>query len=236
MAITVTADLDGFGHGAGVSRMTPRRGIAKRDARRRRREGAEGPADRVKVPNVEILRASGPVSPLPGVIGAAVVQAARRSAHLTRLRLARQLNVGVATVRSWESGTIPLFAVPYGQLQQLAQALDRAGAQVGTELGDLLLASRCDLLLTGMLHGFEDYAEVPPIEENGAEAENARSLLRWALAGQVPDRYRQHASPRRLLDKKHIDLIAAIAHDLQAESQGADLAGFGGALRALASH
>jgi hypothetical protein len=125
--------------------------------------------------------------------------------------------------------------VPYGQLERLAQALDRAGAQVGIELGDLLLASRCDLLLTGMLHGFEDYAEVPAIEENSAEAENARSLLRWAMAGQVPDRYRQHASPRRLLDKKHIDLIAAIAHDLQAESQGADLAGFGGALVALAS-
>ena len=104
--------------------------------------------------------------------------------------------MSVDTVRSWENGTIPLFAVPYGQLQQLVQALDRAGAQVGTELGDLLLASRCDLLLTGMLHGFEDYAEVPPIEENGAEAESARSLLRWALAGQVPDRYRQHASPR----------------------------------------
>jgi len=137
-------------------------------------------------------------------------------------------------VRSWESGTIPLYAVPYGQLQQLAQASDRAGTQVGTELGELLLASRCDLLLTGMLNGFEDYAEVPPIEENSAEAESARRLLRWALSGQVPDRYRQHASPRRLLDKKHIGLIAAIARDLQAESHGADLADFGGALVALA--
>jgi DNA-binding transcriptional regulator YiaG len=235
MAITVTTDLDGFGHGAGVSRMMPRRDRAARDSRRRWRAAAALPADRAKEPNTEILRVSGSVSP-PGAIGAAVVQATRRSAHLTRLRLARQLNVSVATVRSWESGTIPLFAVPYGQLERLAQALDRAGAQVGIELGDLLLASRCDLLLTGMLHGFEDYAEVPPIEENSAEAENARSLLRWALAGQVPDRYRQHASPRRLLDKKHIDLIAAIAHALQTESQGADLADFGGALMALASH
>jgi transcriptional regulator with XRE-family HTH domain len=170
------------------------------------------------------------------VIGAAVVQAARRSAHLTQLRLARQLNVSVATVRSWEAGIIPLFALPYGQLEQLAQYLDRAGAQVGTELGELLLASRCDLLLTGMLHGFEDYAEVPPIEENSAEAENARSLLQWALAGQVPGRYRQHVSPRRLLDDKHTDLIAAIACDLQAESHGAGLAEFGVALLALAGH
>jgi hypothetical protein len=137
-------------------------------------------------------------------------------------------------VRSWESGTFPLFAVPYGQLQQLAWALNRAGSQVGTELGDLLLASRCDLLLTGMLHGSEDYAEVPPIEESNAEAESARSLLLWALAGQVPERYRQHASPRRLLDGKHIDLIAAFARDLQAESHGADLADFGGVLLTLA--
>ena len=54
---------------------------------------------------------------------------------------------------------------------------------MGQELGELLLASRCDLLLTGMLHGFEDYAEVPPIDEDGTEAETARELLRWALAG-----------------------------------------------------
>ena len=235
MAITVTADLDGFEHAAGISRMMPPRGMAARDSRRWWRGRALLPADRTKVRNAEILRVSGPASP-PGVIGAAIVQAARRSAHLTRLRLARQLNVSVATVRYWESGTIPLFTLPYGQLQQLAQALDRAGAQVGMKLSDLLLASRCDLLLTGMLHGFEDYAEVPPIEENSAEAAGARSLLRWALAGQVPDRYRQHASSRRLLDKKHIDLIAAIARDLQAESHGADLADFGGALVALASH
>jgi DNA-binding transcriptional regulator YiaG len=235
MAIVVTVGRDSFGHGAGVSRMMPRHGMAARDSRHRRHGAAELPAGQAKVRNAEILRASGPVSP-PGVIGAAVVQAARRSAHLTRLRLARQLNVSVATVRCWESGTIPLFAMPYGQLQQLARALDRAGAQVGTELGDLLLASRCDLLLTGMLHGFEDYAEVPPIEENSSEADTARSLLRWALAGQVPDRYRQHASPRRLLDKKYVDLVAAIADDLHTGSYGADLADFGGVLVALAGH
>jgi len=233
MAITVAADFDGFGHAAGISRMMPPRGMAARDSRRRWRGSALLSADRTKVRNTEILRVSGPASP-PGVIGAAVVQAARRSAHLTRLRLARQLNVSVATVRSWESGTIPLFAVPYGQLQQLAQALNRAGAQVGMELSDLLLASRCDLLLTGMLHGFEDYAEVPPIEGNSAEAKSARSLLRWALAGQVPDHYRQHASPLRLLDRKYVDLVAAIADDLHAGSHGADLTSFGGVLAALA--
>jgi hypothetical protein len=99
-----------------------------------------------------------------------------------------------------------------------------------------LLASRCDLLLTGILNGFEDYGEVPAIEENSVEAECARSLLRWALVGQVPDRYRHHAVRRRLLDKKHVNLFVAIARDLQAESHGADLANFGGVLVALADH
>jgi hypothetical protein len=107
---------------------------------------------------------------------------------------------------------------------------------MGMELGDLLLASRCDLLLTGMLNEFEDFAEVPPIDEDGAEAESARSLLRWALAGQVPDRYRQYASPRRLLDQKYVDLIAAIANDLHGGLHGTDLTDFGAVLAALVSH
>ena len=235
MAITVTADLDGFGYRAGVSRMMPRRGRAVRDSRCRWRGAAERAADQAKMLDPEIPRLSGSVSP-PGAIGAAVIQAARRSAHLTRLRLARQLNVSVATVRSWESGIIPLFAVPYGQLEQLAQALDRAGAQVGMELGDLLLASRCDLLLTGMLNGFEDYAEVPPIEENGAEADSARSLLRWALAGRVPDRYRRYASPCPLLDMEDLGLLTAVARDLEAGIHGQDLVGYGCVLTALADH
>ena len=235
MAITVAANLGGSGHGTSVSGMMSRRRKAVRELRRGWHALSAASANRTNRPSVQDMRTSGPDSP-PGVIGAAIIQAARRSVNLTRRRLARQLNVSVRTVRCREEGTIPLFSVPYGQLQQLAQVLDRAGAQVSTELGDLLLASRCDLLLAGMLNGFEDYAEVPPIDENSAEAESARDLLRWALAGHVPDRYRPHASPRRLLDKKHIDLITAIARDLHAESHGADLADFGGVLVALAGH
>ena len=94
-----------------------------RDSRRGWRGFSAVSADQAKLPNAQVIRESGPVSP-PGVIGAAVVQAARRSAHLTRRRLARQLNVRVATVRSWENGTIPLFSVPYGQLQQLVRDIE----------------------------------------------------------------------------------------------------------------
>ncbi len=235
MAITVAAGLDGPRHEMGVSRMMSRRGKAVRDSRRGWRKADGLPAEQAIVPNAEVLRIPDPLSP-PGVIGAAVVRAARRSAHLTRPRLARQLSVNVATVRSRENGTIPLFCVSYDQLQQLADALKRSGAEVGRELGELLSASQCDLLLAGMLGGFEDYAEVPPIEEHSTNAEAARELLRWALAGTAPDRYRQYASPRPLLDKHDIDLVTAMARDLLIGSHGHDLVGYGSALIALADH
>jgi DNA-binding transcriptional regulator YiaG len=175
----------------------------------------------------------GPVSP-PGAIGGTLIRAARRSAHLTQLRLARTLKVSTATVRAWENGTIPLFSIPYGQLQGLAAVLNQAGAHVGHELSELLLASQRDLLITSMLHGSENYAEVPPIEQHGSEAERARELIRWALTGVVLDRYRQHAPPSPLLDEADIRLFIAIASDLQAGSHGRDLITYGSVLIALA--
>jgi DNA-binding transcriptional regulator YiaG len=232
MAITVAASLDGPWHEMGVSRMMSRRGKAVRESRRGWRRAVGLPAEQAMVPNAEVLPIPDPHSP-PGVIGAAVIRAARLSAHLTRPRLARQLNVNVATVRSWENGTIPLFCVPYDQLQQLAGALKRPDAEAGGELGELLSASKCDLLLAGMLRRFEDYAEVPPIEEHSTNAETARELLRWALAGTAPDRYRQYASPLPLLDKDDIDLVTAMARDLLTGSHGHDLVGYGSALIAL---
>jgi DNA-binding transcriptional regulator YiaG len=235
MAITATASLDAIGHGTGVSRMMSRRAKVVRDSQRGRHGFSAASADQFKLPNAQVMRESGPVSP-HGVIGAAVVQAAHRSAHLTRRRLARLLNVRVATVRCWENGTIALFSVPYGELQQLSETFSRAGANVGHELGELLLASRCDLLLTGMLHGFEDYAEVPPIDEHGTEAETARELLHWALVGAVPERYRPYAQPGQLLAMNDLDLFAAIAQDLRLGMHGHDLADFGSALLALADH
>jgi transcriptional regulator with XRE-family HTH domain len=235
MAITVTASLNGPGHGTGVSRGMSRHGKPVRGLRRGWRGSSAVSADQAKLPNAQVTRESGPVSP-HGVIGAAVVQAARRSAHLTRRHLARLLDVSVATVRAWENGTIPLFSVPYGELQQLSEAFGSAGARVGHETGELLLASRCDLLLTGVLHGFEDYAEVPPIDEDGTEAETARELLHWALAGAVPERYRQYAQLGQLLAVNDIDLFAAIAQDLRSGMHGHDLADFGSVLLALADH
>jgi transcriptional regulator with XRE-family HTH domain len=177
---------------------------------------------------------SNPASPT-GIIGGAVITAARRSGHLTRPKLARLLNVSTASLRAWENGSTPLFSVPYGQLQQLAEALGGAGAQVGQELGELLLAAQCDLLLAGMLQGFEDYAEVPPTEGDSADAEVARGLLRWALAGVIPERYRQCASRHPLLNKDDVAFFTVLATGLQAGSHGRDLVSYGRVLLALAN-
>jgi len=128
-----------------------------------------------------------PATSPPGVIGGAVITAARRSAGLTRRTLARRLAVAAATVRAWETGALPLYCVSYDQLHALARVLSESGTPAELVLADLVLASQCDLLVTGMLGGFEDYAEIPPVDEDSA-GEAARGLLRWAMAGDVPDR------------------------------------------------
>ena len=168
----------------------------------------------------------------PGVIGGAVIKAARRSAGLSRQDLARMLAVSPRTVHTWENGTRPLFSVRYDQLRQIADTLRNAGASVGREVADLVLASQCDLLIAGILHGFEDYAEVPPIDDD-SEGEAARGLLRWALTGMVPDRCRAYALAGPLLAEPDVILFAAAARDLQAGSCGSDLKGYGAALVAL---
>jgi transcriptional regulator with XRE-family HTH domain len=168
----------------------------------------------------------------PGVIGSAIIRAARRSADLSKQDLARMLTADPSTVRAWENGVLPLFSVSYHQLCQLADALHRAGARVGHDKDELLLASQCDLLITGILRGFEDYTEVPPIDEEAA-GEAARSLLRWALTGEVPDRYRPYVPAGRLLTGTDTSLFADIALELQAGSHGSRLTSYGTALVAL---
>jgi hypothetical protein len=138
-----------------------------------------------------------------------------------------------ATVRGWQTGTSPLFCLPHGQLRQLAAALRDAGAQVGQDLGELLLASQCDLLITGMLRGFEDYAEVPPIDEENPEANAARALLSWALTGTVPKRFRSCVRATPLMSRPDAGRFAAPAQDLTAGDGGLDLIPFGVALVAL---
>jgi transcriptional regulator with XRE-family HTH domain len=173
-----------------------------------------------------------PASP-PGVIGGAIIRAARRSAHLTLRQLARSLGVDPATVCGWQNGTSPLFCLSHDQLRQLAAALRDAGAQVGQDLRGLLLASQCDLLITGVLHGFEDYGEVPPIDEDGPQADAARALLSWALTGTVPERFRSYVRAAPLMSRPDVARFAVVARDLKAGDGGLDLISFGVALVAL---
>jgi len=168
----------------------------------------------------------------PGAIGGAVIRAARRSARMTSCQLACTVAVSPGTVHAWEAGSIALFCVSYRHLSQLASAFDRAGARIGRDVGDLVLASQCDLLLTGMLQGFEDYAEVPPIEDE-TEGVACRSLLRWALTGIVPEPYRPYSEPGRLLASHDLEAIKAVACGLQAGNHDNELASYGTALLAL---
>jgi transcriptional regulator with XRE-family HTH domain len=174
-----------------------------------------------------------PASP-PGAIGGAIITAARRSAGLTRRALARRLAVPPATMRPWESGACPLYCVGYDQLRQLAAALDPAGTQAVPALEDLLLASQCDLLVAGMLGGFEDYTEVPPVDHE-TDGQASRSLLRWALTGDVPERYRRHAPARPLLARRDAAAFAALARGLADGAAGPELSSYGAALLNLAA-
>ena len=166
----------------------------------------------------------------PGPIGAAVIKAARRGVRLSQRGLAQRLAVPISTVASWEDGSSPLYCTDFGQLRQLAAALIPADGDERQLLHLLLLASQCDLLLTGVLRGFEDYAEIPPIDEDTADGEVARGLLRWALTGTVPTLYKKHAPASRLLAEEDVTKIREVALLTQAGAHGPDLKVFGSTL------
>jgi len=174
-----------------------------------------------------------PASP-PGAIGGAVINARRHSAGLSRRQLAREMTVGPATVRSWENGTSPLFCMTYDQLRRLAAVLNQGHAPASTALDELLLAAQCDLLVTGMLRGFEDYAEVPPIDEPTPEGQHARDLIRWALTSVAPDNYCPRAAANSPLAEQDVIAIKARIRDLEAGRHGDQLASYGAVLAGLA--
>jgi transcriptional regulator with XRE-family HTH domain len=174
------------------------------------------------------------VSP-PGVIGGALIRAARHSVKLARHELAQAIGLDNETVRDLEHGETALFCVPYDLLRQVAGALARPGSALTGGVGELVTAANCDLLVTAMLCGFEDYAEVPPIDQNTPDGALARDLLRWALAGVVPDRYRPTATARRLLAARERFYVATIARSLSAGARGPELAEFGLTLAMLAT-
>jgi hypothetical protein len=169
----------------------------------------------------------------PGVIGCTVIRSARRSVRIARHEFARAIAMDHATIRDLELGEIPLFCVPYDLLRQIAGALARPGSALTGGLGELVTAADCDMLVTAMLCDFEDYAEVPPIDQDTPDGAVARELLRWALAGVVPGRYRPAVLPRCLLATRERLQIASIARSLSLGAKGPELAEFGLALAML---
>lgn len=169
----------------------------------------------------------------PGVIGGAVVRASRQSAGLTTLRLARSLKIGVKAVLDLEKGFVPLFCLPYDQLRHLAECLRPPHPAIELLFAELIRASQCDLLVTGLLLGFEDFAEVPPADEDNQEGRFARDLLSWAFRGIVPMRYHGVADPSCLLTAADCRRIAAILHDIRAGEGDTDLARYAETLSAL---
>lgn len=176
----------------------------------------------------EVSAACIPACPAPianGAIGAAIIRSARSSARMPLRTLAAAVHVSLREARAWETGTVPLYCVPYTQLRAVAVALESGGAS----LGDLLLASRCDLFLAGMLADTEDFADVPPLE-SGEEAERALQLLRWALAGEPPEPYSRHARPHPLLSQPDRRQVLTVAADLAAGKRSTGLTSYGFAL------
>lgn len=163
------------------------------------------------------------------VIGRAVTKAARRALGLTRRQLARAAGVTPTTVGAWEKGTIPLYSVRYDQLRLLGHALGLSAS----EPDPLTLAGQCDLLIEGMLLGVEDFAEVPPIDDELA-GRAARGLLRWAFRGQPPEQYRLYVRPWPLVASGDAIRFAAIARNLHSGTHGSDLVSYGTALLDLA--
>jgi transcriptional regulator with XRE-family HTH domain len=171
---------------------------------------------------------------VPGVIGSAVVAAARCSAGLTRSGLARSLGFRPATVRGWENGEVPLYGVPYTELRRLAQALGRTDAPPGAVLNYLLKAAQWDLLVSEMLAGLADYAELPPIGSDTAQGVVTRDLLAWGFHGIVPDCYREFARPGFLYGACDRLRIAGMLDELRL-STNSELAEYSTVLLALIS-
>ena len=171
----------------------------------------------------------------PGVIGGTVIRCARRSAGIGRHDFAYAAGVDHRTMRDVELGEIPLYCVPYTFLQRVADELTESLTPLAGGISELVIAAYCDLLVTALLCDFEDFAEVPPIDQDTVEGKRARELLAWALRGVVPDRYQPAAAPGCLLTGLERLQIAAIARGLAAGAYGAELTGFGNALTVLAT-
>jgi hypothetical protein len=149
-----------------------------------------------------------------GVIAGAVFASACRSAGLAASEAARRAGAYPGAASAWAQGTVPLCVVEPAILRRLSTGLLEAGATPKL-VADLPVASDCDMLVFGVVHGFDDFlAEVPPVDDPGT-GQAARELLTWALHGKVPGRYAPYAAVGRpLVDAQTHYRFALGAHAL----------------------
>ena len=128
----------------------------------------------------------------PGLVAAAVLRATRLSASIDEASLAAAAQVTERTVWAWERGSAPLASIPAPTLDKLQAALSDAGADP-TLVADFSAAAWCDLVILAVTQNADTSCLVAdPLASETAFGE----LLAWALAGQIPARYRALRHPR----------------------------------------
>ena len=142
-----------------------------------------------------------------GVVAGAVLRAARLSASLSEEQLVSGAGVSEATIRSWEDGSEALASVPVPQVDQLMAALRAADADPRL-VADLDAAAWCDLIILALVDS-EDASCL--LADPLAREEAFGELLAWAIAGNVPVRYRPYAVKGPLLLAADIAVIAGMA-------------------------
>lgn len=125
-----------------------------------------------------------------GLVAAAVLWSARRSAGLTSEQLAETAGVDKTDILSWERGTEPLASMPVTHLDRLKEALRTAGARPEL-VADLDAACWCDLVVEAIVR-HEDISCLlaDPLARDAA----FKDLLAWVVADAMPARYTGVAS------------------------------------------
>jgi hypothetical protein len=139
----------------------------------------------------EWIQEDGPAVGRPGqhpvaVLSAAMLRTARARCQESLAEFAARAGVALDVVQGAEDGTCPTWALSYADFTALADAVAAWWPRPAFET-----AAGCDLLLSCILNGDQVLA-TDVLAEDGTR-ELARSLLRWAVTGDVQARGRRRA-------------------------------------------
>ena len=142
----------------------------------------------------EWIQEDGPAVGRPGqhpvaVLSAAMLRTARARCQESQAEFAARAGVALDVVQGAEDGTCPAWALPYADFTALADAVAAWWPWPAFET-----AAGCDLLLSCILNGDQVLA-TDVLAEDGTR-ELARSLLRWAVTGDVQAHGRRRVKGR----------------------------------------